>query len=50
MLGAPGDRRPIWGSVRDFGTHVGRAWSRNCSVREATTRDIEWDGEALPEC
>ncbi len=50
VLVARGDALPLWGSVRDFGSHVARAWARKCSVREATTRDIEWDGEVLPEC
>lgn len=50
VLGESGDRSPVSGSMRDFGSHVFRAWHRRCTVREATTRDIEWDGEALPEC
>jgi len=45
-----GDRMPVLGCVRDFGSHTWRALQKRCTVREATTRDIEWDGEALPEC
>ena len=46
----PGDRMPMLGCVRDFGSHSWRALRKHCTVREATTRDIEWDGEVLPEC
>jgi len=45
-----GDRLPMIGCVRDFGSHAWRAVRKRCTVREATTRDIEWDGEVLPEC
>jgi hypothetical protein len=45
-----GDRMPMLGCVRDFGSHSWRALRKRCTVREATTRDIEWDGEVLPEC
>ena len=50
VLAVAGDVRPLAGGVCDLGSHVLRALRRRCSVREAMTRDIEWDGEALPEC
>jgi predicted ATP-grasp superfamily ATP-dependent carboligase len=49
VLCVHGDVQPFAGGVCDLGSHVIRALRRRCSVREAMTRDIEWDGEALPE-
>jgi hypothetical protein len=48
VLATPGDRRPALGACRDLVSYAGRALSAGCSVRAATTRDIEWDGEPLP--
>jgi len=45
-----GDARTLAGIVADLFSHGTRALRRGCSVREATTWDIEWDGENLPEC
>ena len=50
VLCVRGDARPLAGGIGDLGSHMIRAMRRRCSVREAMTRDIEWDGEALPEC
>jgi hypothetical protein len=45
-----GDSWPWLGAVADLGLHALRAGRNRCSLREAATRDIEWDGEELPEC
>jgi hypothetical protein len=45
-----GDAWPFFGALADFGLHAVRASRNRCSLREAATRDIEWDGERLPEC
>ena len=50
VLCAGGDAQPLAGGLCDLGSHVLRALRRRCSVREAMTLDIEWDGESLPEC
>ncbi|WP_254459323.1 ATP-grasp domain-containing protein [Xanthomonas sacchari] len=48
VLAPRGDRWPLAGALRDLGSHARLALARRCSVREAATRDTEWDGEALP--
>lgn len=48
VISVAGDRSPLAGAVGDLGSYVRLAMQRRCSVREAATRDIEWDGEALP--
>ena len=50
VLIEPGDSRPLPGNLADMVSHALRAGRRGCSLREATTWDIEWDGERLPEC
>jgi hypothetical protein len=50
VITEPGDRLPLLGNVADLVSHALRAVRGGCSVREAATRDIEWDGEGLPEC
>jgi hypothetical protein len=45
-----GDSWPLLGAIADLGLHALRAGRNRCSLREAATRDIEWDGERLPEC
>ena len=47
VLAVPGDTRPALGACCDLASYVGRALHEGCSVRAATTRDIEWDGEPL---
>lgn len=47
VISVAGDRAPLAGAVGDLGSYVRLAMQRGCSVREAATRDIEWDGEAL---
>jgi hypothetical protein len=49
VLTEPGDSRPLSGNAVDMVSHALRAGRRRCSLREATTWDIEWDGESLPE-
>lgn len=50
VITQPGDAWPLLGTIADFGLHAVRACRNRCSLREAATRDIEWDGERLPEC
>lgn len=42
-----GEIAPTLGGLLDIGSHSWRAISQKCSVREASTRDIEWDGQEL---
>jgi hypothetical protein len=42
-----GDRMPAAGALADMASFARIAWKSDCSLREASTRDIEWDGEAL---
>jgi len=49
VLSWPGDRLPSFGAVADLAAYASVALRRGCSLREAATRDIEWDGEDLPE-
>jgi hypothetical protein len=48
-LSVPGDRLPPLGGLVDIAAYAGIALKRGCSLREAATRDIEWDGEDLPD-
>ena len=47
VLSEPNDARPILGAVFDIGSYGWLALQQRCSLRQAATRDIEWDGEAL---
>ena len=49
VLGVAGDRRPLLGAARDTASFAAIAVRRRSSMREASTRDIEWDGEDLAE-
>jgi hypothetical protein len=49
VITEPDDLGPLLGNIADIVSHTIRAYRRRCSVREATTWDIEWDGESLPE-
>ena len=42
-----GDRIPAAGSMVDMASYARIAWTSGCTLREAATRDIEWDGEPL---
>ena len=48
VISVAGDRAPHAGAMGDLASYVRLAMQRRCSMREAATRDIEWDGEALP--
>jgi hypothetical protein len=47
VLSAPGDRRPIAGSLLDIASYARLAMRERCSLREAATQDIEWDGQPI---
>jgi hypothetical protein len=44
VIAASDDKRPIAGSLIDLISYARSAFSERCSMREAATRDIEWDG------
>jgi hypothetical protein len=48
VIGMPGDRAPLAGAAADMGAYLLLSVRQRCTLREAATRDIEWDGEALP--
>jgi hypothetical protein len=48
-LGIPGDRAPALGAIADMEALFRISARRCCNLRVAATRDIEWDGGALPE-
>lgn len=47
VIAVPGDRRPMLGASVDLGSYARMAARQRCSLREAATRDIEWDGESV---
>jgi hypothetical protein len=49
VLSVAGDRKPLLGAAWDLASFAALAARRRSSVREASTRDIEWDGEDLTE-
>ncbi|MGO1072983.1 ATP-grasp domain-containing protein [Lysobacter sp. CA199] len=49
VLSIAGDRLPPLGGFADIAAFAGIALRSGCSLREAATRDIEWDGEELPD-
>lgn len=49
VIGVPGDRRPVAGALTDLMAYARLALAQRCNMREAATRDIEWDGDPLPE-
>ncbi|MFZ6874983.1 ATP-grasp domain-containing protein [Undibacterium sp. Di27W] len=49
VLGIAGDRLPMLGALADMGSFALMAWQQKCTMREAATRDIEWDGQELAE-
>lgn len=42
-----GDHAPVAGALADIAAYARLALLQGCSVREAATRDIEWDGQEL---
>lgn len=49
VIAAPGDRWPLLGAAADIGAYAGLALRQGRSLREASTQDIEWDGQLLPD-
>jgi hypothetical protein len=49
VLGIPADRAPLAGAAADMGAYLLLSLRQRCTLREAATRDIEWDGQALPQ-
>lgn len=49
VIRAAGDHRPFGGAVLDLVSYARLARAQRCNMREAATRDIEWDGQPLPE-
>lgn len=49
VLAMAGDRRPPLGGLVDIASYAATALRQGCNLREAATRDIEWDGEPLSE-
>lgn len=49
VIRAAGDHRPSVGAVLDLVSYARLARAQRCNMREAATRDIEWDGQPLPE-
>lgn len=47
VLSAPSDNLPLAGAVLDMAWFARTALTRRCTLREAATSDIEWDGEEL---
>lgn len=47
VLSREGDHAPVAGGVADIASYARLAWQGRRTLREAATRDIEWDGEAL---
>lgn len=47
VIAAPGDHLPVGGAILDMAWFSKTALLRKCSLREAATGDIEWDGEEL---
>ena len=47
ILAEAGDVRPTLGAILDLGSYAQLALHHRCTLRQAATRDIEWDGEPL---
>ena len=47
VIASPGDRRPLRGGLADVASYARSALRQRCSLREAATRDIEWDGQPI---
>ena len=47
VITRPGDRSPLAGALLDLCSYSRLAIQQGCNLREAATRDIEWDGECL---
>ncbi|MFZ6643848.1 ATP-grasp domain-containing protein [Undibacterium sp. TC4M20W] len=49
VIGIAQDRLTLLGALADMSSFALMAWQQKCSMREAATRDIEWDGQELAE-
>lgn len=49
VLAQSGDRLPLAGALADTGAYALLSLRQGLGLREASTRDIEWDGQPLPE-
>jgi hypothetical protein len=49
VIAPAGDYQPFFGAVADSGACFIKSLRQKCTMREASTRDIEWDGEPLPQ-
>jgi hypothetical protein len=47
VLTMAGDRQPLFGAIWDIGSFARLAIKNKCTLREAATQDIEWDGQEL---
>jgi hypothetical protein len=47
VLTTAGDHAPVLGALTDIGSYMRLALRQKCTLREAATHDIEWDGEDL---
>lgn len=47
VIAVKGDRMPLWGGLLDVGSYARIAVQQRCTMRQASTRDTEWDGEAI---
>ena len=47
VISTPADRAPLAGATADLVSYLLLSRRQRCTMREAATRDIEWDGEAL---
>lgn len=47
VIATNGDVAPLAGALADLAGNAALALRAGCGLREAATRDIEWDGEAL---
>ena len=48
VLAPAGDRAPLRGGLRDLAGLAWAAWRARQGLREASTADIEWDGDEAP--
>jgi predicted ATP-grasp superfamily ATP-dependent carboligase len=47
VITVKGDRLPLLGGLLDVGSYTLIAARQRCTLRQASTRDTEWDGEAI---
>jgi len=47
VIAVTGDRMPLLGGLLDVASYARVAAKQRCNMREASTRDTEWDGEEL---